>query len=675
MNGLRVGLCVLWLAASGAPTAFLAQSPDPIPDTVADVEEGSSTTRSVRLLLDAIRDDLMGLRFERALSAIEALLGEPELSAADRGEILVLRSEAHVAFGDLDAAEEDYREILRMRSGFVPDASLTPQKAVERFTRARAELVGDLIVQLEPADARVSVDGRELSIVPEEPVPLLAGEHLIRAEREGFDSLQQTIEIEANREARLELRLVPNARTVVVLTEPEGVDVTLDGAWIGRTAWPTDDEAPSAPRPAELRIENLDLGEHVFELSKPCFRTATFRDLLTVDLLDWSTKPYSPVVLAPVSSTVVPHGGPPGANVLVDGESVGRLPLAPFGVCPGERRVEVRHAGRRIWASVANLTESREWVIEVAPRPNVVLLGADEWPPEFGALASGFNATIESQPPEDASTLESWTARARTLPADTDLAIARTSGTTDGAGVFMLYSPILNAVGPLETARLAVEHPTWSGVAWGLSVADSELSGPALVVHMAASRPGAPSGLRPGDRLVSLGGTQVVSSQQVHRILEVASPNAPLDAEWLSPDGTAHRGQLSGTESARLVPGPADAAGAMVRAAWAVVDSSWDSGVAPLATANLALLLSDFERHELAVQAWKRVVLPERPGIGHGTVQYYLGRALERLGQEREAIRAHTAAAASDATAFDDEGPAIAPAARDRLADLGVSSR
>jgi membrane-associated protease RseP (regulator of RpoE activity) len=255
-----------------------------------------------------------------------------------------------------------------------------------------------------------------------------------------------------------------------------------------------------------------------------------------------------------------------------------------------------------------------------------------------------------------------------------DLAIARTSRSTAAPGIWMLYSPILHLVGPLEIARLAVEHPTWSGVAWGLFVADSDLSGPALVVQVVGSHPAARAGLGPGDRLVSLGGTQVLGSQQVRRILAVASANAPLDAEWLSPDGTAHRGQLSGTKTARLVPGSSDAAGAMVRAAWAVVDSVCDSELAPVATANLALLLSDFERHELAVQTWKRVVLPERAGIGHGTVQYYLGRALERLGQEREAIRAHTAASTSEATAFDDEGPAVAPAARDRLADLGVST-
>ncbi len=655
MSAVRVGLWVLWLAVCSAPPGFPAQSPDP-------------EARAVRPLIDAIRDDLVGLRFEHALSAIGVLLGEPDLSEADRAEILVLRSETHVAFGDLAAAEQDYREILRMRPRFVPDSSLMPRKAMERFARARAELIGDLILQLEPADTRVAVDGRRLSITAG-AIPLLAGQHLVLAELEGFDAVRQTVEIEANRETRLELRLIPNARTVVVLTEPEGVDVTLDGRWVGRTAIPSTDELGGAPRTAELRIEHLGLGEHVFGLSKTCFRTETFRDLLTVDLLDWSTKRYSSVVLGRVSSTVVPLGGPPGATVLVDGEQFGRLPLAPFGVCPGERRVEVRYAGRRIWASVGNLTEAREWVIEIAPRPNVVLLGAESWPAELRALETNFNTTIESQPPEDASSLASWKARARTLPAGTDLAIARGTGT-----FWMIFSPILDAVVPLEPARLSVEHPTWSGVAWGLSVADSELSGPALVVHVVASGPAAQAGLRPGDRLVALGGTQVVSSQQVHRILQVASAKAPLDAEWLSPDGTAHRGRLSGRETARLVPGPAHAAGRMVRAAWAVVDALCDSDLAPVATANLALLLSDFERHELAVQAWKRTLLPERPGIGKGTVQYYLGRALERLGRDQEAIRAHTAAAASEATAFDDEGPAIAPAARDRLTDLGVAT-
>ena len=78
MKWLRVGV---WLLAVGLCVTAQAQVP-----------ETPETPGSARLLLDAIRDDLVGLRFEEALAAIEALLGQPSLSQIDRGEALVLRS-------------------------------------------------------------------------------------------------------------------------------------------------------------------------------------------------------------------------------------------------------------------------------------------------------------------------------------------------------------------------------------------------------------------------------------------------------------------------------------------------------------------------------------------------------------------------------------------------------
>ena len=122
----------------------------------------------------------------------------------------------------------------------------------------------------------------------------------------------------------------------------------------------------------------------------------------------------------------------------------------------------------------------------------------------------------------------------------------------------------------------------------------------------------------------------------------------------------------------RLITGDPGIVASAVRAAWAVVDAATGEAVASAARANLALLLSTFGRHELAAWTWRRVELPANAGIGRGTVQYYLGRDLERLGAEREAIEALRAAATSACTAFDDEGPLIAPAARDWLVDLGI---
>jgi hypothetical protein len=69
--------------------------------------------------------------------------------------------------------------------------------------------------------------------------------------------------------------------------------------------------------------------------------------------------------------------------------------------------------------------------------------------------------------------------------------------------------------------------------------------------------------------------------------------------------------------------------------------------------------------HEHLLKA--RTELPQRPGISQGTALYYLGLALERLGYKKEAGEAYRAAAAAkDATLFDNDGPAVAPLAARR---------
>lgn len=622
--------------------------------------------------LEEAHAHLVGLRFEKALAALERLLGSGELDPGLRGEALELRAEAHVATGDFNAAERDYRELLALEPAFVPDPSRTPRKGLERFAKAQAATVGRVILRLTPAEARIVVDGKPTLPGPGGDLPLVAGEHALRAELEGFDPGETSVVVEPGRARELVLRLVPNARSVILVTEPDGVDVRLDGQSIGRTAAASGSEG-AAPV-GELRLEHLPLGEHRFGFARDCYRTAQRTEFLTVDLTDASPLRYGPIRLVPVRSTLELQKGPEGAVVWLDGTEIGRLPLDPVERCPGSYQLDVRRAGRRIWSSRETLEPGGTTQIAIEPRPNAVLIGLVEPPPALARLSTAFSLAVVPQAPPN-GTLERPEAWSRLgLGDEIDLGVGVEAGPGPSATErWYIWSPILRVVQPVDPATLDLERPSWLVPTWGLRTVDSKVGGSAVVGVVYERGAAALVGLQPGDTIAAVGGAVVTSTAQLRAILFAASTRTPLELEWREGrvGGATRRAGLRGSLSPRLDARPMTAAGAAVRAAWAATDGIGEDESAASARANLALLLGAFGDHERAAETWRRVGWQDRSGIGKGTELYYRGRELESAGRKKEAIEAYRqAAACTAATALDDEGPKIAPAARDRLWDL-----
>ncbi len=630
---------------------------------------------AVRARLERARDDLVNLRFEEALAELGDLLAADGLSGSERADALILRCQTQIAVGDLGAAERDYREILGLRPDWVPDAAATPPKAAERLAKLRARTIGRLVLRVEPADGRVAVDDRGLALDAGGAAALVAGDHLLRVEREGFDPIERPLTIVAGEDLVLELRLVPNARTVVIRTEPDGVEVVVDGVVRGRTERPPDATGPRwVAAPAELRIDHLALGEHTFELRKPCFRSERLRDLLAVDLLDAGEKRYEVIRLQPVRGTLRLRGGPPGAGVLIDGEPAGVLPLEGSALCPGDHRVEVSHGGRRIWISDESLVADSERVLEIVPRPNVVLLGAPSWPERLRGFER-FSRLDLAPAPEivgDPTDPRSWSRL--DVPRDVDIVAAR--GAEGGPREeWLLYSPLLEVVARAD-APPECGSPAWTRVVWGLHLADSEVGGPARVVEVVRGGPAAGSGLAVGDRLLTVGGIRAESALAARRVLAVATPASPLELVWLTPAGESRSGSIRGALSPALRVEAPDPVDAVLRAAWAAVHAaSLPPEQAGSAFANLALLQLAHGRAAAAIDTWSKLRWPDGGGIASGTASYHLAVALQRAGRTEEAVAALRAAARSAATAFDDEGPPVAPAARDRLAMREAAGR
>jgi hypothetical protein len=117
---------------------------------------------------------------------------------------------------------------------------------------------------------------------------------------------------------------------------------------------------------------------------------------------------------------------------------------------------------------------------------------------------------------------------------------------------------------------------------------------------------------------------------------------------------------LSGSDGSRIV-----------RAAWASVDAAAGGPEAALALANLASLLERSGRDAAAVDAWRRV-RSTGGGALAARAAYAVGAGLQAGGKTVEAIETFGHARSEGLVNGD---AALAAAAIDRLADLGVAPR
>lgn len=115
-----------------------------------------------------------------------------------------------------------------------------------------------------PDKSRVYFDNAfkgETPILLEDVAP---GEHRVRVEREGHDPMARAVTLGRGQEAIEEFRLKSNTGAISVTTEPEGVQVFIDGVKVGETP-PSSKNGISE----QLEIPGIAAGTHKLKFSKP----------------------------------------------------------------------------------------------------------------------------------------------------------------------------------------------------------------------------------------------------------------------------------------------------------------------------------------------------------------------------------------------------------------------
>jgi hypothetical protein len=628
---------------------------------------GAQTPAAEAQALESIRGQIVALDLEKALGAIKALVERSDVSLDTRADALDLRAQAHVASDDLGAAEKDFRAILELRPDYTPHPDLFTKRALERFTRVRTATVGSVHVDVDPPDAILSLDGRPVVRDPAGAFKGFAGDRTLHVERRGFDGSDVPVRIAAGRETLLKVSLVPNARDLVVRTDVPGVSVAIDGTSLGSTAVPPGASGDGGAA-AELLARDVPIGEHAILLQKSCYATETRQEFVRVDLADRSAERLAVVTMRPARARVAVTGGGYLGELRVDGESVAQLPVDSFAMCPGRRAVEAVAAGRVVWSGMVEAGEA-DMSLDLTPRPSAVLVGA-EWPKSWSAVVSSwsFRARIDTPSGSDLTKAAAWAAVP--LPPGTDIAVGiMPRGGVAGEERVFLYSPALGAV---EERTVPPSSPATVRNVRTIEAAfvDSEAG-----VIVAAVNPGgaaALAGIKAGDRIVSLDGRKAGRVADVDAAVRGAT-GASIALELAAPGSERRALSVPVVEKPwverRLAPGDS----AIVRAGWAAADAAAGGPGAAAAFAQLATLLERAGRTPAAADAWRKVraLAAGNPSLT-ARADYALGQATAAVGSAAEATASFTRAKAEAESAGD---AALAAAAADHLADLGIAGR
>ncbi len=638
------------------------------------------------------------------------------------------RGRAYYNIGLSEKASENFRQLVQLAPEHALSKDRVSPKIVELFNSVKRSLVGYLAVSSKPAGAQATLVGpgdvrRDLGLTDFFPVEVLAGEYTVEVARPGYKTEARPVSLAARATQSLEIELVRVQASLFFITQPAGVEIWIDGELRATTTpglAPDLHEAALArgldPAQASARTEvgNLSLGGHAIEFRRKCYETAR-RTMETAQAQDYEA---DPIRLEDSLASLRLVSDPPGARILLNGESRGVTPAEIDGICSGRVRVEVKHAAGKFIKDVL-LGKDEAVSLDCPIRPTLALLGVEAAGPSaerhlaeaeerirqnLGQLGS-LNFIVAPREAVDRILDQEKTTRAALAPdsgSDPDLVrkvTERLAGALEVQGFLLAVLPeerlqrtarlFLLAAGNTTAEELEVafaESASYGGVLarldatfanrrpWsGLVTVDTLLYEGVPVIRVVPGSPAEQAGVQPGDVLLSLDGQPV---KRTAELLAAVAAKKPGDRIALrlrgAAVGSAPRAvELVVGETAREIPliDPQILYNKAMMDQRSTVEGYPGTEQAAYARLNLALCAMHFSDYAGAHDYLQKAKneLPVRPGLSRGTALYYLGLALAKLGYRPQALEAYrTASEAKEATLIDNDGPAVAPLAARR---------
>ncbi len=321
--------------------------------------------------------------------------------------VLELKGVCAYNLGQLDDAKQDFTRLIQLRPEYPFSVTRSP-KIQKFFEDVRTSLTGTLALSVDPEDSVVTVDGRQLGTGYPRSFPVLKGLHVLRVTHPGYTSQEQEVNVEIGTTVPVNIRLVPNARSIYFFVQPQGTQLLIDGKPAGRAEKTASAQQDWAQFASENKVDPgsvyvipalyLPPGEHKVTLLHQCYLTRDFLMTVTLDKVRNSVGFIRPITLEQRSVNLEIASHPTGAQVTLDGQQAGITPLSLQNFCIGEHDLLVQKAGVGEYRAKLDIPDQSPYRVMAVLRPTLLWIGLtrvqDVTPDQLQGLQGKMNEAV-----------------------------------------------------------------------------------------------------------------------------------------------------------------------------------------------------------------------------------------------------------------------------------------
>jgi hypothetical protein len=209
------------------------------------------------------------------------------------------------------------------------------------LTAALQLKTGSIMIDSEPANATIYIDGEKAGTTPEIIVrPVTPDKYKVEIRKDGYNVWSGSMEIDADNEKSLNAVLQSKTGSIMIDSVPASATIYLDGKKTGTT--------PDTLMSATPGIHKIEVKMDGYEVwSKMVNVKADKNKALTA-------------ALQKMAGSISIESEPAKASIFIDGKEFGRTPAMRKSIDHGKHEVEVRMEGYKVWSKIVNLKAGKE---------------------------------------------------------------------------------------------------------------------------------------------------------------------------------------------------------------------------------------------------------------------------------------------------------------------------